>query len=356
MAGFFEGIFGFAKKPAAQKTSPKINLNKRNQFNREYVTKFAEKLSKDFKSRKYADLNSDQKAILEELQHQLKQYLKELQKEGANAEKNLKEIAHEIFVIACACEISMEEVAQFFADAEFSVADLNKFNKSGKLNALAAALLGRRNKKYFKWLIALGANVNFQSPEGNNLAHFAASIGIEAEMMEFLIKECEVDINAHNNDGMSALDIAMMRIDRDLITCLKENGGECGLKNMFAKDDKEKTDDKAPEPEKELSKEEMLHNAVLSGDVAAVGSLILDGANVNSVQGGETILQTAARAGNWAITEKVADRANVITKENVRGVSDAMGQMIDNAGSLQSHVNNPFHHQGGNSQSGGMGR
>ena len=343
---FFKNFFG-SKKSEEKSPNFEINEDGSGKINRNTVFNFAKKVLKNFQSSKNSQLNDEQKAILEGLQHQLKKELKELEKEGNNAEKHLQEMAHEIFVMACASEIRMEEIAQFFADCGLNVESLNKFNKSGKLNALAAALVGKRGKKFLKWLIALGANVNFQSPDGNNLAHFAASIDADVETMEFLIKECGVDINAINNDGMTALDIALMRIDRELAACLKDNGAKTNFKSAAfeeGKKNQEKSADKEAESETEVNKEEMLYNAVIKGDVASVNSLILDGANVNSVQHGETILQTAARSGNWTITEKIADRASIITKENVRGISDALGQMIDNAGSVQTHVNNPFHH------------
>ncbi len=366
---FFKDLFG-TKKSEEQLPKFEINEDGSGKITRKSVFNFAKKVLNSLHSAKNSQLNDEQKAILEGLQHQLKQELKELEKEGNNAEKHLQEMAHEIFIMACASEIRMEEIAQFFADCGLNVESLNKFNKSGKLNALAAALVGKRSKKFLKWLIALGANVNFQSPDGNNLAHFAASIDADVETMEFLIKECGVDINAVNNDGMTALDIALMRIDRELAACLKDNGGKTNFKSAAFEESKksqQNSSDKKTETEVEVNKEEMLYHAVVKGDVASVNSLILDGANVNSVQHGETILQTAARAGNWAITEKIADRASVITKENVRGISDALGQMIDNAGSAQTHVNNPFHHGQHNhhaddvksynsSNSGGMGR
>lgn len=340
--GFLSKIFGFTKSDSENFE----NLEGEDQIkiNSEDVKGFAKKLVEDFKSRKKSDLNSEQNAILEEMQHQLKQFLKDLEKEGAALDKKLHEIAHEIFIISCASTLSMEEVGEFFAACGLNIQDLNKFGKSGKLNALAAALAGGRNKKYLQWLIANGANINFQSPDGNNLAHFAAMIGVEHEMMDFLIKE-GADINATNKMGMTVLDLVMVTGHQELHDLLKENDGKSGLKSMLEEKEKGEGEEKTePENDKELTREEQLHNAVLSGNSALVGSLITDGANVNAIQGGESILQTAAKTGNWTITAKVADRANVVTKENVRGVSDAMGQMIDNAGSMQARVENPFHH------------
>lgn len=349
MAVFFNKIFGRSTERDQKSPAAAIKPTKSEKLSRESVAKFGEELLKDFKSRKYSKLNSDQKAALEAMQHQIKQYLKELEKQGRNSEKNLPEIAHEIFVIACASEMPIEAVEQFFMECGFGVLDLNKFNKSGKFNALAAALVGGRNKKFLKWLIALGANVNFKSPDGNNMAHIAAMFGLGKDVMEFLIEE-GVDINAQNNEGMTALDISMLRIDRELVGFLRENGAKAGLKDLFAeKSEAEKNAEKEKinaekDDNKEVSKEEQLHDAILKGDVATVSSLIFEGANVNAMQNGETILQTAVRAGNWSITEKVADRATTTTKENIRGASNAVDEMIDNAGSIQSRVQDSFNH------------
>ncbi len=342
---FFVRVFSWFVKDSSQKNEPKSKQNKADKFDRDYVNNFAEKLA----GAKYLGSNLDQKAWLEELQHQLKQLKKELQKEGANFEKNLREIAQELFVTACASNLDIEEITNFFDVCEFNVADLNKFNRKGKFNALSAALLGNRGKKFLQWLIMLGANVNFRSPNGDNSAHIAVKIGVKKWMMEFLITE-GVQLNVLNNEGLSALDIAILKIDRDLTSVLRENGAKSSSQNLFGK-----INDNQTSPQNSQTKEEQLHDAILSGDITSVNSLVLDGANVNANLGGETILQTAAKTGNWAITAIVADRASVITKENVRGVSEVMGQMIDNAGSLQSHVNNPFHHSN-NSQGGGMGR
>ena len=259
-------------------------------------------------------------------------------------DKKMHEIAHEIFIIACASTLSAEDVEAFFAVCNLSVEDLNKFGKSGRFNALAAALAGARSKKYLQWLIEIGANINFQSPDGNNLAHFAATIGAENEMMQFLIEQ-GADINATNKMGMTVMDLVMITGHQGLHDLLKENGAKSGLTEMLEEKETPKVEKKSePENEPELSREEQLHNAVLSGDSAMVSNLIIDGANVDAIKDGESILQTAAKTGNWAITAKVADRASVVTKENVRGVSDAMGEMIDNAGSAQAQVKNSFHH------------
>ncbi len=365
-SGLFGKIFGFSKSGEDSKNFQNFEDEEQIQINSEDVKDFAKKLIKDFKSRDNSNLNNEQKAILEEMQHQLKQFLKDLEKEGAALDKKMHEIAHEIFIISCASTLSMEEVGEFFAACGLSVQDLNQFGKSGRFNALAAALAGGRSKKYLQWLIANGANINFQSPDGNNLAHFAAMIGVENEMMDFLIKE-GVDINATNKMGMTVLDLVIVTGHQKLYDLLKENDGKSGLKSMLEEKEKGEVGEKSEqENDKELTREEQLHNAVLRGDSASVGSLIADGANVNATQGGETILQTAVKTGNWAITAKVADRANVATKDNVRGVSQVMEEMIDNTGPLQTHRDNPHHihhatdikyqNQNNNSRGGGMER
>ncbi len=331
MAGFFSKIFGGVKTEEPQmQENPAFGFGgKSSDFDGlqvKDVKKFADSLQFD-----YSDLNKDQKAILNGMEHRLQKYSKELSKD-VSAER-MGDIAREVFIISCASNKPMQECLQFHKKCGFGVEELNDFSKDDpSLNPLAASLTGGRDQKETKQLIKVGAEVNFKSATGNNLAHFAAAIGVNDKMMKFLIDE-GVEINAENKHGMTVRDIASLGGHQKLSSCVEENGGKMGslLKGVVRA---MRGDSPA-----NRTKEEELSEAVVQGNVAGASAMIAAGANVNTIaKDGRSILQQAVDSGNVTMASTVSYHANVDTKSRVRGESAAMENIVDHVGSAQTQV------------------
>lgn len=334
MVGFFSKIFGGGKtKNQQMQSDPVFDADaKTSEFsdqpgiNLKDVKKFAEGLQFD-----YAKLNKDQTAIVQGMEHRLEKYSKEMAK--GVGEERLGDIAREVFIISCASTKPMAECLQFHQKCGFGVEDLNNFSKDDpSLNPLAASLAGDRDKKEMKQLINAGAEVNFKSATGNNLAHFAAAIGVEEKMMKFLVDE-GAEINAENKYGMTARDIASLGGYKDMASCLEKNGGKMGsmLQDVVKSIRGEGSAHK--------SKEEQLSEAVTHGDVAGANAMISSGADVNAIaKDGRSILQQAVDSGNVAMASTISYHSNITTKSRVRGENATMETIVDHVGSAQTQI------------------
>lgn len=286
------------------------------------VQKFASELEFDHKG-----LNRDQKALVEGMQHRLQGYQKEMGKGGVSEERT-SEIAREVFIISCASTKSMDKCLAFYEKAGLDTGNnLNNFSKDDpSLNPLAAALAGGRDKKEIGALVDAGADVNFKSEKGNNLAHFAAAIGVTKDVIGFLIDKFAVDINAENKAGMTARDVAGVVGKAELVEILKKKGGKFGSV-VDGKD------------EGQISKNEELAKAVSRGDLIETNYDIARGADPNARVGGTTIAQTAVNTGNIAVASSVIYGATVATKEAIHGETDSMKGIVENVGSKQTRLN-----------------
>lgn len=304
----------------------------------EDVQKFCEELIEDFKNRKYHGLTKEQKQILLNMLYQLKQYSKQLRKlkTGEIKAAVLKEIAREIFIISCASTKAIKDCLKFHQKCGFGVEELNNFSKKNPdINPLAAMLAGGRGTKELNILIKRGANVNEVSACGNNLAHFAASIGVSQKMMGFLIDK-GVDINAKNNFGMTAFDIADLKGNSKMADFLQKKGGISGL-------DEEERQKKYSNKSTALN--DMLFDAVAKGQTLQASLLIGCGADVNNCsRNGENVLQMAAKGSNDMMVMTLAYHSTVATKERAIGsASEEMREIIDSVGPQQTRIYDPSH-------------
>lgn len=346
MAGFFSKLFGDYEVEGPEipeEMNPVFKLESKAgkaakvdeepaKISIEDVKKFANSLEFDYKG-----LNKDQTAIVKGIEHRLEKYCKELEKGGVNEER-LSDIAREVFIASCASTKDMKECLKFHEECGFGVEELNNFSKDDKsLNPLSAALAGGRDQKEMKQLIDVGADVNFKSESGNNLSHFAAAIGVEKKMMKFLIDE-GVEINAENKYGMTAMDVASLSGNAPLAELLHDKGGKMG--SLLSGVARGMRGDSA---EGKKTKEEELSEAISRSSLTETNALISEGANVNTVVNGSSALQQAVNTGNVAIASTVSYQANIYTKENVRGETAMMENIVDHVGSEQTQVG-----QGGN--------
>lgn len=154
-------------------------------------------------------------------------------------DERIAQVSHEMFVVACASNIPMEQVLEIRREVELDDRYLNDATKDG-LNPLAAALAGGRSEKELDLLIKEGADVNFKTPDGNNAAHFAVMFGVSDKILEHLIKEHKVDINAKNAAGLTPLDMALIKQEEQgkessLVDVLRKNGAQLGILDGLVK-------------------------------------------------------------------------------------------------------------------------
>jgi len=197
---------------------------------------FAVRLLEDFQNRIASGgldkLSVEQAGQLVKMPYQLKQLLAGIK--SKNQEK-IAEVAQQLFIIACASQVPLEDVLKFKEDAKLDDKVLNDFGpgNKGELNPLAAALAGGRKAAELEQLIKAGADLNFRSPEGNNAAHFAVMLNVDAATLQLLIDH-GVDINASNKFGLTPFDLALIKqaesgVESPLIEVLRVNKAEISM-------------------------------------------------------------------------------------------------------------------------------
>lgn len=244
------------------------NLASDEEISTKYLKDFCADLSENFKVRDYGKgLTEEQKNVLVSFPEDLKKLLKEIekiekeesedveekvgeedpeidsldskkkasaksakkiQKKAENQDK-LKAIAGDLFIASCASTKPIKDSLEFHKKCQLGVEELNKFNKNG-VNPLVAILAsGKDSKELDSFLKTQGVNINAKSePSGNSAAHFAAMLGIKSEIMTTLI-ENGVNLNAKNNFGATAFDIAALKGDEKMTEFLLKNGAKSGI-------------------------------------------------------------------------------------------------------------------------------
>lgn len=232
-----------------------------------YLKDFCADLSENFKVRNYGkELTEEQKNVLASFPEDLKKLLQEIEriekeeaedveevneedpdidsldskkKASAKAAKKiqkkvenqdkLKAIAGDLFIASCASTKPIKDSLEFHKKCQLGVEELNKFNKNG-VNPLVAVLAsGKDSKELDSFLKTQGVNINARSePSGNSAAHFAAMLGVKSEIMTTLI-ENGVNLNAKNNFGVTAFDIAALKGDEKMTEFLLKNGAKSGI-------------------------------------------------------------------------------------------------------------------------------
>lgn len=254
-------------KPKDTSDQPR-NLASDEEISAKYLKDFCADLSENFKVRDYGkELTEEQKNVLASFPEDLKKLLKEIEKiekeesedveeevseedpdidsldskkkASAKAAKKiqkkvenqdkLKAIAGDLFIASCASTKPVKESLEFHKKCQLGVEELNKFNKNG-VNPLVAVLAsGKDSKELDSFLKTQGVNINARSePSGNSAAHFAAMLGVKSEIMTTLI-ENGVNLNAKNNFGATAFDIAALKGDEKMTEFLLKNGAKSGI-------------------------------------------------------------------------------------------------------------------------------
>lgn len=244
------------------------NLASDEEISTKYLKDFCADLSKNFKVRDYGkELTEEQKNVLASFPEDLKKLLQEIERiekeaaEDAEEEFNeedpeidsldskkkasaksakkiqkkvenqdkLKAIAGDLFIASCASTKPIKDSLEFHKKCQLGVEELNKFNKNG-VNPLVAVLAsGKDSKELDSFLKTQGVNINAKSePSGNSAAHFAAMLGVKSEIMTTLI-ENGVNLNAKNNFGATAFDIAALKGDEKMTEFLLKNGAKSGI-------------------------------------------------------------------------------------------------------------------------------
>ncbi len=244
------------------------NLASDEEISAKYLKDFCADLSKNFKVRDYGkELTEEQKNVLASFPEDLKKLLKEIEKiekeESEDVEEEvgeedpeinsldskkkasaksakkiqkkvenqdkLKAIAGDLFIASCASTKPIKDSLEFHKKCQLGVEELNKFNKNG-VNPLVAVLAsGKDSKELDSFLKTQGVNINAKSePSGNSAAHFAAMLGVKSEIMTTLI-ENGVNLNAKNNFGATAFDIAALKGDEKMTEFLLKNGAKSGI-------------------------------------------------------------------------------------------------------------------------------
>ncbi|MBM5783115.1 MAG: hypothetical protein FJ368_06845, partial [Pelagibacterales bacterium] len=234
-----------------------------NNLETDYLFDFCSDLLKDFRVRDYKNLNEEQKRILSHFPNDLEKILKvieEIQKQEKkdrqeelqddldttkdNSYKNkrtvkreqrknerqakLKEVSGELFIASCASSKSVEESLKFHKKCNLGVEELNKFNKNAVNPLVALMASGKDSKELDKFLKTAGVDINHKDKNGNTILHMAASIGLDKNAFEVLIKN-GANINAKNDFGMTALDVAAIKGDEKVAEFLLQKGGKSGI-------------------------------------------------------------------------------------------------------------------------------
>jgi len=182
------------------------NPDPRNRFNPEEeglnlddILKFIEEIKKHG----FNASNPKAQEILKKFPHKLQQYLieiekikKDKEKENPNEtlaekEKRKKEnsersnkIAQELFIIACASEMSLDKALQFHENCGFGVKELSQFGENG-LSPLSAMMLSDKSPQEMQKVIDKGADINEKSVSGMTVTDLAVLVGNE-KMVETL--------------------------------------------------------------------------------------------------------------------------------------------------------------------------
>lgn len=128
--------------------------------------------------------------------------------------------------------------------------DLNAQDSEGRTPLMDAIIQG--DLEAVKLLRKNGANINLKDAYGNT-ALILASLVNNSEIVQYLINDVEIDLNARNKDGLSALNIASARYgiegmpiesedakkyfesDKDALDAAKQMQGALGLDNKNSK-------------------------------------------------------------------------------------------------------------------------
>ncbi|XP_067670053.1 ankyrin repeat domain-containing protein 29-like [Haliotis asinina] len=122
-------------------------------------------------------------------------------------------------VLHDACrEGNLEEVKRILDTGR---ADVNSRRGVGMTPVMAAAL--RRHRDVVELLVSRGADVSLVTDDGNNILHLACVRG-DRETVEFVLSLDGVDVNARNNAGQTAADVARGRGHRQLSDLLLSRG------------------------------------------------------------------------------------------------------------------------------------
>lgn len=249
-------------------TNQSRSLASDEEISAKYLKDFCADLSENFKVRNYGkELTEEQKNVLASFPEDLKKLLQEIEgiekeesedaeeevgeedpdidsldskkKASAKAAKKiqkkvenqdkLKAIAGDLFIASCASTKPIKESLEFHKKCQLGAEELNKFNKNG-VNPLVAVLAsGKDSKELDSFLKTQGVNINARSePSGNSASHFAAMLGVKSEIMTTLI-ENGVNLNAKNNFGATAFDIAALKGDEKMTEFLLKNGAKSGI-------------------------------------------------------------------------------------------------------------------------------
>lgn len=142
----------------------------------------------------------------------------------------------------------------------FTACDFHKY----KISLVDAAFNG--NKEAIEYNLHHGKSPN-QKDKSGNTPFIAATLGKHQEIM-FMLKESGADINAMNNEGLSALFLAILSKDKNLVKTLIDLGVDV---NIYSK-----------EKDTPFMNITPLMQAIIQKDVDMVKLLIKSGANVNS--------------------------------------------------------------------------
>ncbi|XP_067669959.1 ankyrin repeat domain-containing protein 29-like [Haliotis asinina] len=102
-------------------------------------------------------------------------------------------------------------------------ADVNSRDVVGRTPVMEAAVRGHRDM--VKLLVGRGADVSLVTDGGNNILHYACMTG-DRETVEFVLSLDAVDVNARNNFGETAADLARLWGHRQLSDLLVSRGAQ----------------------------------------------------------------------------------------------------------------------------------
>ncbi|XP_067669995.1 cyclin-dependent kinase 4 inhibitor C-like [Haliotis asinina] len=100
-------------------------------------------------------------------------------------------------------------------------ADVNSRRGVGRTPVMTAARWGRRD--VVELLVSQGADASLVDDVGNNILHWACEGG-DRETVEFVLSLDAVDVNARNNNGRTAADLARGLGHRQLSDLLVSRG------------------------------------------------------------------------------------------------------------------------------------
>ncbi len=245
------------------KTKADFDNYEENDLDSEYLRSFCAELLKDFRDRDYSSLNEEQRKILsnfpgdlekllkviEELrkqeeidkQEELEDHLNKSQDQSFKSKRSakreqrkierqekLKEVSGELFIASCASTKSVEDSLKFHKKCNLGVEELNKFNKNGVNPIVAILASGKDVKELSKFLKVSGVDVNYKDKDGNTALHNAAAMNMDKKFLEVLV-EHGANVNAKNNFGLTAFDVAAIKGDEKSAAFLLEKGGKSGL-------------------------------------------------------------------------------------------------------------------------------